>query len=115
MRVYDRLLDITHNFIFRFGRKECIILFYNPVGNVYNFILYLTASGHYSIIINKLPAIALLTLPLAIRNYSAESCLTFYSLLVSIEAAMMKYIISDPQIMGGAAVIRGTRVPIEVI
>lgn len=28
---------------------------------------------------------------------------------------MKKYIISDPQIMGGAPVIKGTRIPIEVI
>ena len=28
---------------------------------------------------------------------------------------MAKYITSDPQIMGGAPVIRGTRVPIDVI
>jgi len=28
---------------------------------------------------------------------------------------MAKYIISDPEIMGGAPVIKGTRVPIEVI
>jgi uncharacterized protein (DUF433 family) len=28
---------------------------------------------------------------------------------------MAKYIISDPQIMGGAPVIKGTRIPIEVI
>jgi len=28
---------------------------------------------------------------------------------------MTKYIVSDPQIMGGAPVIKGTRTPIEVI
>ncbi len=28
---------------------------------------------------------------------------------------MKKYIISDPQIMGGAPVIKGTRIPIDVI
>lgn len=28
---------------------------------------------------------------------------------------MAKYITSDPQIMGGAPVIKGTRIPIEVI
>jgi uncharacterized protein (DUF433 family) len=28
---------------------------------------------------------------------------------------MKKYIISDPNIMGGAPVIKGTRIPIEVI
>ena len=28
---------------------------------------------------------------------------------------MVKYIISDPQIMGGAPVIKGTRIPIDVI
>lgn len=28
---------------------------------------------------------------------------------------MKKYIVSDPQIMGGAPVIKGTRIPIEVI
>lgn len=28
---------------------------------------------------------------------------------------MKKYIISDPQIMGGALVIKGTRIPIEVV
>jgi len=30
-------------------------------------------------------------------------------------AAMAKYITSDPHIMGGAPVIKGTRVPIDVI
>jgi uncharacterized protein (DUF433 family) len=41
--------------------------------------------------------------------------LTFLCPLASIEAVMTKYITSNPQIMGGAPVITGTRVPIEVI
>lgn len=41
--------------------------------------------------------------------------MTFPCLLASIEAVMTKYITSNPQIMGGAPVITGTRVPIEVI
>src|SRR6266849_482072 len=31
------------------------------------------------------------------------------------DSSMKKYIISDPNIMGGAPVIKGTRIPIEVI
>lgn len=41
--------------------------------------------------------------------------LTFYWLLGSMQILMTKYIVSDPQIMGGSPVIKGTRVPIEVI
>src|SRR5512135_139680 len=49
------------------------------------------------------------------RSFGAVPDLTFYWLLGSMQILMTKYIVSDPQIMGGSPVIKGTRVPIEVI
>lgn len=41
--------------------------------------------------------------------------LTFHCLLGRVQLPMTKYIVSNPQIMGGAPIIKGTRTPIEVV